>query len=84
MTSPDKVGIEQEQQEQHLKTSFLNDLPSRRPEEYILPQWMEDYFSWHNNETSSLTRENWNQKNFLVLRCLDTDGPCGGLADRCT
>ena len=49
-----------------------------------LPPWMQDYFEWHHQQRMALTIDNWKSKRFLVLRCLDTDGPCGGLADRCT
>jgi hypothetical protein len=47
-----------------------------------IPPWMKRYFSWHRSERNKLTRENWQTKRYLVLRCLRTDYKCGGASDR--
>jgi hypothetical protein len=47
-----------------------------------IPPWMKRYFAWHRSERSKLTRENWESKRYLVLRCLRADSMCGGASDR--
>ncbi|KAI2497845.1 hypothetical protein MHU86_16628 [Fragilaria crotonensis] len=48
----------------------------------VLPQWMKDYFAWHQLQRSRITQENWKAFQYCVMRCLDTDNRCGGAADR--
>jgi hypothetical protein len=43
---------------------------------------MKQYFDWHVSVRSKLTRENWRDRRYLVLRCLRTDYKCGGASDR--
>jgi hypothetical protein len=47
-----------------------------------IPPWMKRYFAWHKSEKEQLTRENWKERRYLVLRCLATDMKCGGASDR--
>jgi hypothetical protein len=47
----------------------------------ILPLWMKQYFSWHQDQRRRLRKENWNKFQFCVIRCLEMDS-CGGTADR--
>ena len=57
-----------------------------------LPEWMKDYFAWHNEQVRQLTVHNWNDTTasnpvrrrfqFIVLRCFVQDERCGGLSDR--
>jgi len=47
-----------------------------------LPSWIKDYFAWHKQERSKVTRKNWKEFKYLWMRCLATDGRCGGTADR--
>ncbi|KAL3945400.1 MAG: hypothetical protein SGBAC_000533 [Bacillariaceae sp.] len=46
-----------------------------------LPQWMQDYFTWHKQQTSQLTSETWQNSKFLILGCRIRHR-CGGLSDR--
>lgn len=43
---------------------------------------MKRYFDWHRLERAKLTRDNWTERRYLVLRCLRTDRKCGGASDR--
>eukprot|EP00553_Chaetoceros_curvisetus_P008027 CAMPEP_0204621464 /NCGR_PEP_ID=MMETSP0717-20131115/7160_1 /ASSEMBLY_ACC=CAM_ASM_000666 /TAXON_ID=230516 /ORGANISM="Chaetoceros curvisetus" /LENGTH=271 /DNA_ID=CAMNT_0051635869 /DNA_START=47 /DNA_END=863 /DNA_ORIENTATION=+ len=43
-----------------------------------LPMWLQDYFSWHNEQTEGSAR---NSTKFMVVTCLDKD-MCGGFSDR--
>jgi hypothetical protein len=63
---------------QSIKSTF----PNLWDESKILPQWIKDYFSWHRYQRSKLTKKNWREFKFCVMRCLDTDMKCGGTADR--
>jgi len=42
---------------------------------------MQEYFTWHKQQTSQLTPETWNKHKFLILGCR-TKHRCGGLSDR--
>jgi hypothetical protein len=45
-----------------------------------IPPWMKRYFAWHRSERRQLTRENWQTRRYLVLRCLREDSHCGRTA----
>ena len=49
-----------------------------------LPVWMEEYIAWHHRSLQSLraNRSEWQNYDYLVIRCLKSDAKCGGLADR--
>ena len=51
-------------------------------ESNILPQWIKDYFTWHRHQKAQITPQNWKEFRYCVMRCLTTDGKCGGTADR--
>lgn len=57
-------------------------IPSIKVEEVPLPLWMTDYLSWHHEQRRTLNLQNWQERRYLVVRCLRHDVPCGGLADR--
>jgi hypothetical protein len=46
-----------------------------------LPQWMQDYFTWHSKQRSMLNPNNWKDKKYLILSCRRRN-QCGGLSDR--
>ena len=50
----------------------------------ILPQWMKDYFAWHQEARHNITTglNSWQDYDYLVYRCLEVDPICGGAADR--
>jgi len=48
----------------------------------VLPDWMKEYFVWHQKSLKEITNENWDQYKYLVIRCLESDTKCGGAADR--
>ena len=48
----------------------------------VLPEWMKDYFQWHQDARRNLTADNVNDYDYLVFRCLEDDRKCGGAADR--
>jgi hypothetical protein len=62
--------------------NFTSDLSNIWDDSAVLPQWMKDYFAWHRHQRSQITRENWKQYRFCIMRCLDSDSHCGGAADR--
>ena len=47
-----------------------------------LPEWVKEYFSWHNQEIAKLNKDNWQQSNFMILQCVREDPHCGGTSDR--
>ena len=49
----------------------------------ILPQWMKDYFLWHQEQRRILDQypQRWESYQFLIMRCLMID-ECGGASDR--
>ncbi|KAL7571487.1 hypothetical protein ACA910_020908 [Epithemia clementina (nom. ined.)] len=49
----------------------------------VLPQWMKDYFQWHQDSLRSIreSEHNWKNYSYLIGRCLASDR-CGGGADR--
>ncbi len=71
-------------------TAFLTMYGKHRFQESFdaLPRWLQDYFTWHRAQTSSLSSfssssaaANANTK-YVVLLCLPKDTLCGGLSDR--
>jgi hypothetical protein len=49
-----------------------------------LPNWMNEYFAWHNETLHSLhqNHSSWTEYRYLVVRCLKMDHKCGGASDR--
>jgi len=47
-----------------------------------LPEWMKQYFAWHQEQRQSLNETNWQSKRYLIVRCLEIDEKCGGTSDR--
>jgi hypothetical protein len=47
-----------------------------------LPEWMNDYFNWYEEELKNLNEENWQSRRYLIMQCLTTDNHCGGTSDR--
>lgn len=47
-----------------------------------LPNWMEEYFAWHNDIKSSLDETNWKSTKYLILGCFESHSTCGGISDR--
>jgi hypothetical protein len=44
---------------------------------------MKEYFSWHQEQVLLLNETNWDKSHrYLVMRCLEIDGKCGGTSDR--
>ena len=58
-------------------------LPRNKPQ-HKMPQWMLDYFDWHQEQRSLMTKDNWDSGTFqyLIMRCLNRDPICGGTSDR--
>lgn len=69
------VSIEAEVATQHASRSAIG---------VDLPSWMTDYLTWHTEQRTQLTPDNWNTTTFrfLILRCLHKDNRCGGSSDR--
>ncbi len=47
-----------------------------------LPDWMTQYFAWHNHTRHSLSPSNWDSTKYLILGCLRSQPSCGGISDR--
>lgn len=47
-----------------------------------MPQWMNEYITWHQQQRKILTKRNWKQHKYFIQRCLATDNDCGGTSDR--
>ena len=50
-----------------------------------LPQWMKDYFQWHQEALHNISNsksKTWKKFKYVVVRCLERDRRCGGGADR--
>ena len=49
-----------------------------------IPQWMKDYFVWHAEACANMSQglTQWQEYDYLVVRCLEQDVICGGAADR--
>jgi hypothetical protein len=47
-----------------------------------LPQWMTDYFDWHNQTKSSLNEDNFNDTKYIIMSCEKNHPSCGGISDR--
>ena len=50
----------------------------------LIPPWMKDYFSMHQQQRALITPDNWHRNNvtYLVMQCSKFDVKCGGAADR--
>lgn len=51
----------------------------------VLPQWMKEYFQWHQDALRKIRDPNgnsWQNYSYMVVRCLEIDVKCGGGADR--
>jgi len=46
-----------------------------------IPQWLKDYFRWHNEVTATLVKPNWRTQRYLVMTCLGGE-VCGNVAHR--
>lgn len=47
-----------------------------------LPQWLREYFEWHHQVRQTLSPENWEEQNYLLVRCVPADKHCAGASDR--
>jgi hypothetical protein len=65
-----------------LQISSVDTTPDLWSNSTVLPTWMKDYMSWHKEQRSLITPDNWRQFNFLIMRCLEKDKICGGTSDR--
>ena len=71
------VHAEPEQQEINLPhTTNLWDDSS------VLPQWMKDYLTWHQQTKEKLNESNWASHQYVVVRCMRYEKNCGGASDR--
>jgi hypothetical protein len=41
-----------------------------------------DYVAWHTEQLKGMNENNWESFQYLILRCSEKDGKCGGVADR--
>jgi hypothetical protein len=46
-----------------------------------MPSWLVEYSRWHTEQRSSLTINNWKDKQYLIVYCFE-DRHCGGASDR--
>ena len=46
-----------------------------------IPDWLKEYFEWHNQQRALITEENWRDFRYIILTCLH-DLPCGNVAHR--
>ena len=46
-----------------------------------IPTWLHEYFQWHQQVKSQLTKDNWKDHRYLVMTCLKGMN-CGGITDR--
>ena len=51
-------------------------------EEKRLPQWMKEYFVWHDKVHRSLLPSNWKNHKYLIMTCTARHDHCGGVSDR--
>ena len=47
-----------------------------------LPNWMINYFAWHQETRFNLNQSNWNSTKYLVMICTRRCAKCGGISDR--
>jgi hypothetical protein len=47
-----------------------------------IPQWMRDYFNWHEYKQKHWSEERFEEDRWLVMQCLKTNRKCGGTSDR--
>lgn len=80
------IVVDVEKTDQETPDAAVDDVSDQKdleqPIEDVLPQWMKDYFVWHQSQRSSLTADNWQDQRYVVMRCRSTDPRCGGTADR--
>ena len=57
-------------------------IPVWKRQNSTLPKWMTEYFDWHKQERSQITRENWNKTRYAIVTCREQDRRCGGASDR--
>lgn len=65
-----------------IKSNSSNTKSNPWDESSILPQWMKDYFTWHQQELQKVNTTNWDSYHYLLLRCVKADKKCSGAADR--
>lgn len=51
-------------------------------ESTLIPDWMKEYFKWHQQQRALITPDNWSNFSYLVMQCAKFDRKCGGTADR--
>ena len=76
-------NLKQQQKEEEEEEKEKSVAPWRTSK--VLPQWMKDYFQWHEDSLQKIVQQegnNWEDYDYLVARCLIQDGKCGGGADR--
>ena len=47
----------------------------------MVPEWLKDYFEWHQEERAKLTPENFMDHRYVIMTCL-RGAKCGGMTDR--
>ena len=74
---------QEETKKERIEHQDLQDSNKINSDSSLIPRWMEDYFTWHAQQSAhNLTADNWQQHRFLVARCLVEDNACGGTSDR--
>lgn len=47
-----------------------------------LPDWMNEYITWHKEQKSQISKDNWKDFQYIVMQCVQEDHDCGGASDR--
>lgn len=64
-----------------LKSSLQNQFDNEAKSS-TLPDWMNDYFTWHKEQKSQINEDNWKDFQYIVMQCVQEDHYCGGASDR--
>lgn len=78
------VSSNQRRHEELNDSTFLTMYGRHRFEQSYnsLPQWLQDYFTWHREQTTISSNKNNDDTKYAILVCLPNDTLCGGLSDR--
>ena len=47
----------------------------------MVPEWLKDYFEWHQEQRAKLTPDNFREHRYVIMTCL-RGAKCGGMTDR--
>jgi hypothetical protein len=65
----------------HLKSSLQHHL-AKATKSSVLPEWMNQYLTWHSEQVAKMNRDNWQDFKYIIMQCVREDPHCGGASDR--